>query len=425
VSLLIKNAMIVNADEQMPQARDILIEKGVIIKIAASIKEENVKIVDAKNRFVMPGFVDLHVHLREPGREDKETIETGSRAAAKGGFTTIMCMPNTNPVIDNCMVVEAIVKEAKRIGLVNVVPIGSITKGQKQEELTDMFEMKKAGCLALSEDGRSVESGQLMRLALEYAQMVGILLIDHCQDASLFCKGVVNEGEVSTLLGLKGDPAISETVVVARDIEMANYLKTKIHLAHISLKRSVDLIRMAKKQGIKITAEVCPHHFSLTQEDVKTFNTHTKVNPPLRAKEDVDAIKKGIKDGTIDSIASDHAPHTIEDKELDFDHAPFGMIGLETSAGLAISELVEPGVLTWPQFVEKMSFAPAKIVGLDNKGCLREGLDADIVIVDPELEWEVVSHDFASKSKNSPFIGRKLKGRVVTTICNGKIVYEL
>ncbi|MCK5580096.1 MAG: dihydroorotase [Candidatus Omnitrophica bacterium] len=424
MSLLIKNAIIVNADGEAKGSKDILLEKGVIARIASSIPSENFKVVDVEGKKVLPGLVDLHAHFREPGREDKETIETGSRAAAKGGFTTVMCMPNTSPVIDNAMMVDAIFQKVRRAGLINVIPIGAITKGQQDQELVDMFEMKKAGCLALSDDGKSVNSSQMMRLAFEYAKMVDILLIEHCQDPDLSAGGVMNEGYHSTLLGMKGDPGLSEIVIVARDIELAKYLDTRVHLAHISLKRSVELIRQAKAQGVKVTAEVCPHHFSLTEEIVKSFDPNAKVNPPLRTQEDVDAVKKGLKDGTLDCIATDHAPHTQEDKEVGFGDAPFGMIGLETAFGLGVSELVDKKVLSLPQLVEKMSAAPAKIVGLEAKGVVAEGFDADLVVVDVEREWEVKAEDFVSKSKNSPFIGKALKGCVEKTICGGKIVYE-
>ncbi len=424
MAIIIKNAVIVNSDKIGESPCDILLDKGMIVKIVSSIKPAKQKVIDVKGKLVLPGLIDLHVHLREPGREDKETIETGSRAAAKGGFTTIMCMPNTSPVIDNAMIVEAIIKEAKRVGLVNVVPVGAITKGQKDEELTDMFELKNAGCLALSDDGKAVYNSQLMRLALEYAKMVGLLLIEHCQDPLLSAGGVMNESFHSTLLGLKGYAGIAETVIVSRDIELANYLDTRIHLAHISLKRSIELIRFAKSQGIEVTAEATPHHFTLTDEVIKDFDPSTKVNPPLRTKEDVEAIKLGLKDGTLDCIASDHAPHTQEDKEVGFDHAPFGMIGLETSLGLSITELVKKGILTLPQMVEKMSTAPARIVGLKNKGSIEEGFDADMTIIDLNREWIVKREEIASKSQNSPFIGRKLQGAVEMTICGGKVVYQ-
>jgi len=425
VSLFIKNAVIVNADQISAQPQDILLERGVIAKIATTINAQPTDVVEASGKFVLPGLIDLHVHLRQPGGEDKETIETGSRAAAKGGFTTIFCMPNTDPVIDNAMIVEAIIKEAKRVGLVNVFPVGAISRGQKGQELTDMFELKEAGCLALSDDGRAVGNAQLMRLALEYAKMAGLLLIEHCEDPTLSHCRVMNEGMNSTLLGLKGIPGAAETVIVGRDIELAHYLKTKIHLAHISLKRSVELIRWAKAQAIGVTAEATPHHFTLTDDMVKSFDTKTKVNPPLRTPEDVEALKEALKDGTIDCIASDHAPHTEEEKEFEYDQAPFGMIGLETALGLAVTELVEKKYLTWPQLVEKMSTRPARIVGLANKGEIQEGKDADMTIVDPQKEWVVKKEEFASKSKNSPFIGRKLKGCVVATICGGKVVYQV
>ena len=424
MTILIKNAIIVNADKMHSKPQDILLEKGKIVQIAASIQSGNHKVVDAKDKLVFPGLIDLHVHLRQPGREDKETVETGTRSAAKGGFTSIFCMPNTTPVIDNAMVVEAIINEARRVGLVNVYPVGAITRGQMGKELTDMAELKQAGCKALSDDGKCVENSQVMRLALEYAKMIELLLIQHCQDHTLTAGGVMNEGYHSMVLGLKGDPGIAETVIVARDIELAHYLKTKVHLAHMSLKRSVELIRFAKSQGIQVTAEACPHHFTLTDEAVKGFDTSTKVNPPLRTPEDVAAIREGLKDGTIDCIVTDHAPHTKEDKETGFDNAPFGMIGLETSVGLTMTELVHKKVLTLEQMADRMSAAPARVGGLETKGKIAEGLDADITVIDPNREWEVRVEDFWSKSKNSPFVGRKLKGRVEVTICGGKITYQ-
>jgi dihydroorotase len=422
--LLIKNAYIVNPDKISGAPQDILLDKGLIAKVGRSLKGEGAKTLDAKGKMALPGLIDIHVHLREPGREDKETIESGSRAAVRGGFTTILCMPNTNPVIDNAMLVEGVIKEAQRVGLVKVVPIGAITKGQRGEELTDMFELKAAGCLAVSDDGHSVQNAKLLRLSLEYAQMAGLLVIEHCQDPLLSGEGVMNEGFISTILGFKGDPSISETVIVARNIEIARYLKIKIHLAHISCERSVELIRMAKKQDIPITAEASPHHFSLNDEAVRTFDPNTKVNPPLRTQESVDAVKRGLQDGTIDCIASDHAPHTQEDKEVGFDDAPFGITGLETSLGLAMTELYHKGLLTLPQIAEKMSAAPARIVGLENKGMIAEGYDADLTIIDPEKKWVVRKEEFESKSKNSPFIGMELTGRVENTVFNGKVVYQ-
>jgi len=424
MGLLIKNAIIVNADKIWDKPQDILCEEGRITQIAHSIAPGKHEVIDAKGKKVLPGLIDIHTHLRQPGREDKETIETGSRAAVKGGFTSIMCMPNTSPVIDNAMVVEFIIREANRVGLCNVYPIGAITKAQKDEELTDMAELKGAGCLAFSDDGKSVLNSRLFRLAMEYAKMLDVLIIEHCQDPLLSAGGVMNEGVVSTRIGLKGDPGISETVTVARDIEIARYLDARVHLAHMSLKRSCELIRFAKSQGVKVTAEACPHHFVLTDEACSSFDTSTKVNPPLRSQEDVDAIKQAISDGTIDCIVTDHAPHTKEDKEVGFDGAPFGLIGLETSLGLTITELVKPGIIDLAQMVDKMSQAPARIAGIANKGMIKTGFDADIAIIDADKEWTVTKEGFVSKSKNSPFIGRKLKGIVEYTICGGKIVYK-
>jgi len=424
MGLLIKNATIVNADKIWDKPQDILCEGGKITQIAPSIPAGNHEIIDAAGKKVLPGLIDIHTHLRQPGFEGKETIETGSKAAVKGGFTSIMCMPNTNPVIDNAMVVEFIIREANRVGLCNVYPIGAITKGQQDGELTDMAELKASGCKAFSDDGKSVLNSRLFRLAMEYAKMLDVLIIEHCQDPLLTAGGVMNESNVSTRLGLKGDPGIAETVTVARDIEIALYLGARVHLAHMSLKRSCELIRFAKSQGIKVTAEACPHHFVLTDEACSGFDTSTKVNPPLRSQEDVEAIKEAIADGTIDCIVTDHAPHTKEDKEVGFDGAPFGLIGLETSLGLTITELVKPGIIDLPKMVDRMSNSPARIVGLENKGTIKIGFDADITIIDPDREWTVTREGFVSKSKNSPFVGRKLKGSVEATICGGKIVYK-
>ncbi len=425
MSLLIKNAIIVSEQEISVKSQDILIEHNKIVKIASTISTRADQTVDAKNKYVLPGLIDLHVHLRTPGQEHKETIETGCRCAAKGGFTSVFCMPNTNPVIDTPSVVEMITKEASRVGLVNVYPIGAISKGQKCEELTEMAELKNAGCVAFSDDGKGVHNSQLMRLALEYSKMLGLLLIQHCEDPCLSNHGVMNEGYRSTVLGLKGWPEIAETVMIARDIELGRYLNARVHFAHISCKRSVELVRWAKAQGIPVTAEACPHHFTLTDEDVKNYDTNFKVNPPLRTAADVQAIKEGLKDGTVDCITTDHAPHALEEKELGFDQAPFGMIGLETALGLAVSELIEKKVLTWPQLVDRMCVAPARVGGLANKGIIKEGTDADVTIIDPHREWTFEKKDIASKSKNSPFLGRRLKGLVETTICGGRISYQI
>lgn len=424
MAVVIRNAKVVNADKTHKNDLDILLDKGKIVKIAANLKAGNAKEIDAKGLLVMPGLIDIHVHFREPGGEHKETIESGSRAAARGGFTTVMCMPNTRPVLDSAMMIDSVIKEARRVGLVNVVPIGAISRGQKDEELVDMFELKESGCLALSDDGKSVVNSQLMRRAIEYSKMAGLVLIQHCEDPLLSAGGAMNEGETSTRLGIKGDPGLSESVIVSRDIELANYLGGHVHFAHMSLKRCVDLIRFAKSQGIPVTAEACPHHFTLTEEAVSDFSTSAKMNPPLRTQKDVDAIKAGIKDGTIDCIVTDHAPHTKEDKEVDFEQAPFGIIGLETSVALTISELVKPGVISWNEMVERMSSAPARIMGMEGKGVIEEGADGDITLIDPERQWVFSEKEIASKSRNTPFLGRELTGKVVATICGGKLSYQ-
>ena len=424
MSLLIKNARIVNADKEEKKTQDILIEKGKIAQIAPSIKKDGVKEFDARGLVVTPGLIDIHVHFRTPGQEYKETIETGSKSAVKGGFTTVMCMPNTQPVIDNAAIVESIINESKRVGLCNVIPIASISMGQKDEQLVDMYEIKKAGAVALSDDGKSVVNSQLMRMAIQYADQAGMVLLQHCEDPLISAGGAMNEGVNSTKLGIKGDPGISESIIVGRDIELVNYLGGHVHFCHMSSKRSIELIRMAKAQGINVTAEACPHHFTLTDDAVSSFDTSTKVNPPLRTPEDVEAVIEGIKDGTIDCIVTDHAPHSAEDKEVDFQHAPFGMIGLETSVGLTMTELVHKGHIGLPEMVDQMSTAQAKIVGLDQKGVLKEGFDGDITIIDPDEEWEVKESDIASKSKNTPFYGYKLKGRVKATVFGGKVVFE-
>ena len=428
MNLLIKHARIVNganAAGELPGLKDILIRDGKIVRISQGLADDDAQVIDANGKTVMPGFIDLHVHLREPGREDKETIETGSRSAAKGGFTSICAMPNTTPAIDTAQVVQFVLDQAKKVGLTNVYPVGAITKNRDGGQLTEMMDLARAGCLGVTDDGKAVLNAGLMRRAMEYAKMAKLLVMQHCQDPNLTGMGVMNEGAVSTRLGLKGDPTIAETVIISRDIELAHYLKMPVHFMHVSAARSVELIRRAKKEGILVTAEATPHHFSLSEEAVKGFDTSTKVCPPLRTLADVAAIKAGLKDGTLDCIATDHAPHTHEDKEGEYDAAPPGLIGLETAFGLVMKELVLPGVLTLAQAVDKMSAVPARIMGLTSKGVIAEGRDADIVIVDLEKEWVVRREDFVSKSKNSPFVGWTLKGRVVKTICGGNVVYTV
>jgi len=359
MSLLIKNGRIIDPANKVDCISDLLIEKGKVAKIESQIKLQDVtKVIEAKDKIVIPGLIDMHTHLRQPGRDDEETILSGSRAAVKGGFTTILCMANTSPVIDNASVVRWIIKEAESVGLLNIIPVGAVTKGLEGKELAELGELKDAGCLAISDDGRPVKNAQLMRRALEYAKMLGLLLISHCEDVDLSQDGLADESLISTVSGLGGIPQIAETIFVAREIELARFLNAKIHLAHITTQRSVELIQRAKKEGISITAETCPHYFTLTHEAIREFDTNTKVNPPLRSKEDVEAIKKGLSEGIIDCIATDHAPHNQAEKELEFYAAPSGIIGLETALSLAIGELLDNKVMTWPELVRKMSSTP-------------------------------------------------------------------
>lgn len=378
--------------------------------------------IDLTGLLVCPGFIDMHVHLREPGREDEETIMSGAEAAAAGGFTSIVCMPNTEPPIDNVEAIEYI-NDRAMMAPVKVYPIGAVTIGRKGETLTEMLEMTANGAVAFSDDGSGVQNNDIMRRAFEYVRACDLPLISHCEYSDLAADGVMHEGYISTLLGLKGIPAVAEELMVARDIMLADFTKSRAHIAHISTAGSVELVRRAKKSRINVTAEATPHHFTLTDELVKSFDTNLKVNPPLRTLKDVEALKKGLKDGTIDVIASDHAPHSVEEKESEFDYAPFGMIGLETTVGLVVTELVAKKVLTWPQAVHKLSTAPAGILNLPG-GTFDEGAPADITVINPSHEWTVDPEEFKSLSRNTPFAGRKLKGRAVMTIVDGVVVHN-
>ena len=422
MNLLIKNARVIDPQRKIDEKLDILIENSRIKKIAKGIKISKHKTVDAKDKIVVPGLIDMHVHLREPGREDEETIYTGSLAAINGGFTTVVCMANTNPPLDTEQDIDFIYSESKRLNLIDIFPVAAVTKGLRQEELTEVAKLKKAGAVALSDDGYTIKDSNLLRHALEYAKMYNLIIISHCEEPNLSRGGVMNEGYMSTLLGLKGIPCASESIIVARDIELARLTNTHIHFAHISCKESVDLLRRAKEDGVNITAETCPHYFTLSDEDLKNYNTNLKMYPPLRTKKDIQAIKEGLADGTIDVITTDHAPHLESEKDLEFDNAPFGMIGLETSLG-ASYRLVEDKVLSIKELVEKMSVNPARILDL-NKGKLKEGELADITIIDPDKDWVVKKEDFESKSKNSGFIGMKLGAKAHSVISSGRLVME-
>jgi len=407
---------------------DVLIEQGKIAAVGANLtaqgkgKNGSVQIIDARHKLVLPGFVDLHVHFREPGFEYKETIKSGTAAAAAGGFTAVCCMPNTQPVNDSQAITEFILEKARIAGNARVYPVGAITKGSEGKELAEIGDLRRAGCVAISDDGQPVMNSLVMRRAMEYALAFDLPVIDHCEDLHLSEGGCMNEGVVSTQLGLQGVPAAAEDVMVSRNLALAELTGARLHLAHLSTAGSVRLVREAKARGIRVTAEACPHHFTLTEEAVRGFNTLAKMNPPLRAWDDVQAIKEGLRDGTIDVIATDHAPHATQEKLQDFAAAPNGIVGLETALSLTLV-LVEEGVLTLESAVAKLTSAPARAFSL-NAGTLASGVDADVVIVDPQETWEIDPSRFRSKSRNTPFAGWKVKGRVHATLLGGRIVYE-
>lgn len=403
---------------------DVLIEHGKIAAVGPTLAvPAGATVIQAAGQLVVPGFVDLHVHFREPGFEYKETIQSGTEAAVAGGFTTVCAMPNTNPVNDNQAVTEFMLERAKAAGNANLYPIGAITKRSEGKELAEIGDLRRAGCVAISDDGKPVMNSLVMRRAMEYARAFDVPVVDHCEDLHLSEGGCMNEGVISTELGLPGIPSAAEDVMVARNVSLAELTGARLHLAHISTAGSVRMVREAKARGLKVTAEACPHHFTLTEELTRGYNTHAKMNPPLRTSQDVQAIKEGLRDGTIDVIATDHAPHATQEKQQEFTEAPFGIVGLETALPLTLA-LVEEGVLTLESAVDKLATAPAKAFSL-NAGTLAVGAPADVAIVDPGLEWEVDPSRFRSKSRNTPFAGWKVKGRVTTTIVSGRVVFEL
>jgi len=423
VKLLIKNGRVIDPSSGIDETLDILIEKGKIAEIKPKINTDKAKVIDASRLVVAPGFIDMHVHLREPGQEYKETIRTGSLAAAKGGFTTILCMPNTEPVNDNRGVTEYILSQAKKEAAVNVFPVASISRGQKGEELTDMADLLDAGAIAFSDDGQPVQNSHLMRRALEYSKLLDSLIIDHCEDKNLSEGGLMHEGHYSYLFGFKGIPGSSEEIMVARDLILAEKAEARLHIAHLSVKGSVYLVKQAKKKKIKVTAEATPHHLLLDDSYLETYDTNLKMNPPLRSKEDVQALREAVKEGVVDVLATDHAPHSPDEKDVEFDKAPFGINGLETAVSLILDRLVNKNIISLKRFIQMISTNPAKILGLKNKGKIGVGADADLTILNLYQEIMVDVDNFKSKSRNNPFHNWKLKGAPAITIVGGKKAY--
>lgn len=421
MKMLIKGGRIIDPANNLDMKGDILIQDGTIREIADSIDEQGTQVLNAEGKIVCPGFIDLHVHFREPGMEYKETIESGSRAAAVGGFTTVCCMPNTSPVCDNRAVASFVAETAKRSAVVNVRPIGSITKGQKGQEITEILALAEAGCVAISDDGKPVMNAEVMRRALEYSSMIGLTVIAHCEDLNLAEDGQMHEGYYSTLYGLKGIPAEAEEVMAARDIQMVKMTGGKLHVAHLSTAGSLELVRGAKARGASVTCEVTPHHISLTDAMLLDYDTNLKVNPPLRSQAHVEALIGGLRDGSVDCMATDHAPHDLESKDCEFNLAAFGISGLETAIPVTMEYLVHRAGLDLAKAVRVWTSGPAAVLGLD-RGTLSPGKPADITIIDMDLEREVDPAGFESKGRNNPYRGMKLKGWPVATLVGGKLV---
>ena len=422
MKLLIKNGTVINPGDKKITKADVLVTDGVISKVASGLKDAADVTYDAKGCYVMPGFIDLHVHLRDPGLEYKEDIQTGGAAALHGGFTTIVAMPNTKPVADKPDVINYVKNKAEAVTKVHVLQAGAVTKGQKGEELSDIRGMAAAGSPAISEDGKSVMNAQLYREGMKIAAEEGLAVLAHCEDINMVHGGVLNADAKSKELGFAGITNSVEDVIVARDILLAKETGVRLHLCHCSTKDSVRMVELAKEEGLPVTAEVCPHHFCMTSDDITEDDANYKMNPPLRTKEDVEALKKGLADDIMDVIATDHAPHAAREKEQGIQKAPFGIVGLETAAALTYTELVKPGILTPMQMAEKMSYNPAKVLGLE-KGTVAEGSHADLTIFDPECEWVIDPAEFLSKGKNTPFGGKKVTGKVKATIVDGEIAY--
>jgi dihydroorotase len=420
--ILIKGGRVISPAQQLDDTCDILIENGKIAAIGKKLEGKGAEVIDAAGKVVTPGLVDIHVHLRDPGFEYKENIASGTLAAVTGGFTSVACMPNTNPVNDNQAVTSYILQKAAEDGHCRVFPIASITKGLEGESLTEMGELKELGVYAVSDDGKPVSNPQLMRRAMEYARPFGMTIISHAEDLDLVGTGVMNDGPVSTELGLKGIPWVAEDAATAREVMLAEFTGAHLHVAHVSTKGSIEIVRQAKKRGVNVTCEAAPHHFTLTDEAVRGYNTNAKMNPPLRSEEDREAVRQGIADGTVDAIATDHAPHHIDEKNVEFAIAMNGIVGLETALPLTL-KLVEDGLIDLPKAIALLTNGPADVLGLP-VGQLEEGGDADVTVIDPDLAWTVVAQELVSKSKNTPFGGWQMKGVSVCTIVAGKVAFS-
>lgn len=417
-TLLITNGRVIDPSQNLDAVGDVWIADGRFIAPRPGLKAD--RTINAENRIVTPGWIDMHVHLREPGREEDETIATGAAAAVAGGVTSVACMPNTEPPLDNQSAVEFVYLQARRAGMANVFPIGCVTKGRKGEELAEIGQMVTGGAVAFTDDGSPVSSAEMMRRALEYSTMFDKAILSHCEDLDLTRGGVMHEGLVSLDLGLRGMPALAEELHVFRDIELAKLTGGRVHILHVSTAGSVELIRRAKNDGVRVTGEACPHHFLLTDESLRKFDSHFKMAPPLRSEADKEAILRGVIDGTLSVLATDHAPHAPEKKSCEFDKCPNGILGVETLLPLCVTHLIEPGHLTWPKLIEAVTINPARVLSID-RGTTKPGAVADVTIIDPTVEWTIDVKQFKSKSRNCPFDGWKVKGRAETVIVGGQI----
>jgi len=423
MTILLKGGEVVDPAQDLKKKADVLLEKGRVAKLGRIAAQEGWRVVNVSGMYVMPGLIDMHVHLREPGQEYKETIETGSRAAVAGGFTSIACMPNTEPVNDCEAITRYILEKARQANLVNIHPVGAITKGLNGKELAEIGEMVRTGAVAISDDGKPVQNNQIMRRAMEYSRIFDVPVLDHCEDCDLAAHGVMNEGTISTEVGLRGMHAVAEELQVVRDIMLSRLTGTRVHICHISCEEALNAVREAKAKGLRVTCEVAPHHFTLTDENVRTYNPDYRMNPPLRTGRDVEAMISGLADGSIDCIATDHAPHARIDKDLTFEDAANGVIGLETSVPLVWEHLVRKEVVSVSRMVELMSLNPSRILGLD-RGTLKVGSVADVTVIDPEKEITVDASQFESKARNCPFDGWQLRGAPVLTIVKGRVVWN-